>query len=95
MHISKNSPTPKGLNVPVHVKMVLTSCCILYCHPLITFLNIFDPDQAWQIVGPDLDPKCLTLHGIPDFFFLILEKNKTTEDDKKESRLTSMQKISP
>ena len=27
---------------------------------LITFANSFDPDQARQIVGPDLDPNCMT-----------------------------------
>ena len=28
---------------------------------LITFANSLDPDQARQNIGPDLDPKCLTL----------------------------------
>ena len=28
---------------------------------LITFANSVDPDQAWQNVGPDLDPNCLML----------------------------------
>ena len=28
---------------------------------LITFANSWDPDQERQIVGPDLDPNCLTL----------------------------------
>ena len=28
---------------------------------LITFANSLDPDQDRQNVGPDLDPKCLTL----------------------------------
>ena len=31
-----------------------------FCHLLITFANNFDPDQARQNVGPDLDPNCLT-----------------------------------
>ena len=31
-----------------------------FCHPLITFANSLDPDQARQNVGPDLDPNCLT-----------------------------------
>ena len=31
------------------------------CRLLITFANSFDPDQARHIVGPDLDPNCLTL----------------------------------
>ena len=40
-------------------------CCLLtFCNLLIfllTFANSLDPDQDRQIVGPDLDPKCLTL----------------------------------
>ena len=31
-----------------------------FCHLLITFANSFVPDQAWQNIWPDLDPKCLT-----------------------------------
>ena len=31
-----------------------------FCCLLITFANSFDPDQARQNVGPDLDPNCLT-----------------------------------
>ena len=31
-----------------------------FCCLLITFANSLDPDQARQIVGPDLDPNCLT-----------------------------------
>ena len=32
-----------------------------FCRLLITFANSLEPDQAWQNVGPDLDPNCLTL----------------------------------
>ena len=31
------------------------------CHLLITFANSLNTDQARQNIGPDLDPKCLTL----------------------------------
>ena len=31
------------------------------CHLLITFAYSLDPDQARHLVGPDLDPNCLTL----------------------------------
>ena len=31
------------------------------CHLLITFANSLDPDQARQNVGPEMDPKSLTL----------------------------------
>ena len=39
-----------------------------FCHPLITFANSLDPDQARQNVGPDLEPDCWT-DGIPERFF--------------------------
>ena len=32
-----------------------------FCRLLITFANCLDPDQARHLVGPDLDPNCLTL----------------------------------
>ena len=32
-----------------------------FCRLLITFANSLDPDQALHLVGPDLDPNCLTL----------------------------------
>ena len=32
-----------------------------FCHLLLVFANILDPDQARQNVGTDLDPNCLTL----------------------------------
>ena len=32
-----------------------------FCHLLIIFANSLDPDQDRQNVGPDLDPKSLTL----------------------------------
>ena len=46
------------------------------------FANSSDPNQAQQNVGPDLDPKCLTLMVfLKDFFSknLILKK-KSAED---------------
>ena len=39
-------------------------------HLLKTFANSLDPDQAWQNVGPDLDPNCLTLWWYFWKFFL-------------------------
>ena len=49
-------------------KLVSRSCSVFnslpasvnFCHLLITYANILDPDQARQNVGPDLDPNCLT-----------------------------------
>ena len=33
------------------------------------FANSLDPNQAQQIVGPDLDPKCMTLMVFPKQLF--------------------------
>ena len=30
-----------------------------FCHLLITFANILNPDQDWHSVSPDLVPNCL------------------------------------
>ena len=46
-------------------KVVSTNCFVFnslasrddYCRLLIIFANSFDPDQAQENVGPDLDPK--------------------------------------
>ena len=49
------------------VRPVLISTFLRYCLNLyppvenVTFANSLDPDQARHIVGPDLDPNCLTL----------------------------------
>ena len=32
-----------------------------FCHLLVTFENILDPDQNQQNVGPDLDRNCLEI----------------------------------
>ena len=32
-----------------------------FCCLLLIFANSLDPDQARHVVGPDLDPNCLTL----------------------------------
>ena len=49
---------------------VISTCCFVFnslpargdfCCLLITFANSLNPDQARQVVGPDLDPNCLTL----------------------------------
>ena len=43
---------------------------------LMTFSNNLDSDQARQIVGPDLDPNCLTLMAftVENFFYSNFEK---------------------
>ena len=56
---------------------------------LITFANSLDPDQAWQNVGPDLDPNCLTLCWYSWKMFLekFIKKKKST-DYKKACKIT-------
>ena len=41
-----------------------------FCCLLITFANSLDPDQAQKNIGPDLDPKYLTLMEFLKDFFL-------------------------
>ena len=57
----------------------LFPACGDFCHLLITFANSLDPDQAQQIVGPDLDPNRLILWWYSQKNFLkmfIFEKKK-------------------
>ena len=71
--------------------MYLLTLCQLVSSA-VTFANSLDPDQARQNVGPDLDPNCLTLDGIPEFFFKkvdFLKKNQQTT--KKSAKLPSRQ----
>ena len=39
----------------------LSACDNNFCCLLIAFANSLDTGQEWQIVGPVLDPNCLTL----------------------------------
>ena len=57
-------------------------CCLL-----INFANSLDPDQAWQKVGPDLDPNCFTLWWYSWKIFLkrLIKKKK---DIKKACKIT-------
>ena len=59
-----------------------------FCHLLITFASSLDPDKAWQNVGPDLDPKCLTLWWYSWKIFL---KKLNPQMTKKHANLPSMQ----
>ena len=60
---------------------------------LITYANSLEPDQAWQNVGPDLDPDCLTLMVfLKDFFERVdLEKNQLTT--KTHTKLPRRQRV--
>ena len=65
----------KGLTLPKHkikttyddLNSFLASSD--FCRLPISFANNLDPYQDRQNVGPDLDPTCLTLCSLPDFFF--------------------------
>ena len=41
---------------------------------LMSFENSLDPDQAWHIVGPDLDPYCLQICSVLVFIKELFEK---------------------
>ena len=65
-----------------------------FCPLLITFANSLDPDQAWQNVGPDMDPNCLTLwwNSWKIFWKIHLKKKKSTRQ-KKHAKLPNMQRV--
>ena len=55
------------------INTIFSYCCLLIL--VITFATSFDPDQARQVVGPDLDHS----DGIPERLFLkklTLKKNQ-------------------
>ena len=57
-----------------------------------TFLNSLYPDQAQQIVGPDLDSNCLTLMvQLKEFLEKKWEKNQLLQ--KNHGKLPSMQRV--
>ena len=60
-----------------------------------TFAKSLNPDQAWQKVGPDLDPNCLntgTLRVIRKECFENLYSEKIRQT-KKAQKLPSMQRL--
>ena len=61
-----------------------------FCHLLITFANSLEPDQAWQNVGPDLDPNCLTSWWYSLNKFL---KKKNQQKTKSMQKWPSMQRV--
>ena len=54
---------------------------------LLIFSYSLNPDQAIQNIGPDLDPKCFTLHVPAERFLENFILNKST-DDKKSWKIT-------
>ena len=60
--VNKSPPEKKKKKVVILTEQFNSfPACGDFCRLLITFANSLDPDQAWQNVGPDLDPNCLTL----------------------------------
>ena len=49
---------------------------------LLIFSYSLNPDQARQNIGPDLDPKCFTLHVPAERFLENFILNKSTDDKK-------------
>ena len=54
---------------------------------LLIFSYSLNPDQARPNIGPDLDPKCFTLHVPAKRFLENFILNKST-DDKKSWKIT-------
>ena len=51
-----------SMPISVFLRTINPYCLTLnQCRLQIAFENSLDPDQARQNVGPDLDPKCLSL----------------------------------
>ena len=67
LHIRQLSFLKMGLKMYSVIKELtiynsLTTSCKFWRLPIKKiFANILDPDQARRNVGPDLDPKCLTI----------------------------------
>ena len=68
-------------------KRLLDSCD--FCHVLINFANSLDPDQDRQNVGPDPNPKCLTLWKYSSINFY----EKASGRQIKQKKLPSMQSV--
>ena len=67
--------------------------CDNFCRLLITFANSLDPDQDWQKVGPDLDPKYLTLiYSWKKYFEKVNFEKKVNRGQQKHEKLPSMQR---
>ena len=65
---------------------------------LITFANSFDPDQAWQNGGPDVDdPNCMTLMVFAKEFFEKVDYKKKVSKRQKQAKLVKefREKMSP
>ena len=72
-------------------ELILHASCNFY-HLLMNFANSFDPDLVRQIVGPVLEPNCLTLMiFLKDFFFEkkndFLELKKKSAEDKRACKI--------
>ena len=59
-------------------------------HLLLIFSYSLNPDQARQNIGPDLDPKCFTLHVPAERFLENFILNKSTDDKNHEKLLSKL-----
>ena len=70
------------LALPTSAAELIISCSSFlasgdFCHLLITFANILDPDEDSQNVGPDLDPNRLIV--LMKFFFKVSRQQQNHE----------------
>ena len=66
-----------------------------FCRLLITFANSLDPDQAWQNVGPDLNPNCLTFwwYSFGDFCHLLITFENILDLDQAQQNVICIQTV--
>ena len=76
-----------------HSPFKLFSASREFWHLLITFVNSLDPDQPWQNVGPDLDPKCWHSDSVPERSFWKSWFCKKSAEDNKSMKITQHAKI--
>ena len=64
-----------------------------FCHLLMIFANILDPDQAQKNIGPDLDPICLTCCYFRKNILKEVVLKNICRQQKSHEKLPSMQKV--
>ena len=84
-HNTSGGLLSRSMQVSIQMQLVVI-LLYLSCRLLITFAKSLDPDQAWDFVGPDLDPICYTLRWYHEtgFWnnnnFVILKKKNSMEN---------------
>ena len=93
-HRSHNQPSPDESPRYPDERGELTFYLLdLLCHLLITFANSLEPDQARHLVGPDLDPNCLTLIVFLKELIIKVHLKKKSAYVKKQAKLSSRQRV--